>query len=75
MRVRLLSMAQARHAAATSSADTSSTGTPTAFHDRTTAPVAMDIIPMAIRVSKLSRKNDQASIAVKTPSRFSMSDD
>jgi hypothetical protein len=32
-------------------------------------------MPVAIRASKLARKKDQASRAVKTPSRFSKSDD
>jgi hypothetical protein len=35
----------------------------------------MAAMPTAIRVSKLSRNTDQATTAVKTPSRFRRSDD
>ena len=75
MRVRLLSIAHARQAPVTSRADPSRASASDGFHDRTAAPPAMAAMPMAIRASKFSRKMDQASSAVKTPSRFSRSED
>jgi len=75
IRVRLLSIAQARQAPATSSADPSSTILAAGFHARIIAPIAIDIMPIAIRVLTCSRNNDQARSAVKTPSRLSRSED
>ena len=73
-RVKLLSMPQARQAPAM--ANVPQAGSPVGLpaHDSTTPPAVMQAMPTAMRRSKFSRKTNQASSAVNTPSRFNSSE-
>ena len=72
LRVRLLSIAQHRHAPTISSAPT---GTPAAagFHDSSTPPATIATMPRNTCRSTFSRNTTHAITAVSTPSRFSSS--
>ena len=78
LRVRLLSMAQARHAPRTANAgNTLSRVIRAAFccgHESTTLPPTMASMPSAMRRSKFSRNTNHAIKAVNTPSALSNSD-
>ena len=74
-RVRLLSIAQARHAPATSSAGAPTARPPPSCKTSVAAPAAMASIPTAIRTGTCSRNTTAASRAVKRPSRLSSSAD
>src|ERR1043166_172338 len=74
LRVRLLSMAHAKHAPVIRIGPQ---GMPTSgfpAHDKTTPPAMIAAIPKAMRRSKFSRQMNQAIVAVKTPSRLSSND-
>ncbi len=73
--VRLLSIAQARHAPAMANGPhgTSHLGRPP--QERTAPPATIAATPRTIRRPEFSRKTNHAITAVSTPSRFSSSDD
>src|SRR6185369_14703722 len=73
-RVRLLSIAQARHAPTIAIAPHGAPAAGRPVHDSSTPPAVINAIPAAIRLSKFSLNTNQASTAVSTPSRFSSSD-
>src|SRR3984893_3464498 len=73
-RVRLLSIAQQRHAAPTSSAPRDILLHPSGPMESTTLPATIAAIPHAIRQSKFSRKTNHASPAVNADSRFRSKD-
>src|ERR1700716_84783 len=74
LRVRLLSIAQQRQAALTSSAPRDIPPNPSDPLESTTLPATIAAIPHAIRQSKFSRKINHASPAVKADSRFRSKD-
>ena len=74
LRVRLLSIAQKRHAASTASDGNNEPKRMSSGHERTSAPATMSAMPNAIRRSKFSRKTNQAMSAVSTPSALSNSE-
>src|SRR5258708_2298683 len=74
LRVRLLSMAQARQAPAIASGPRRSARDRLACQESTTAPAAIAAMPRAIRRSKFSRKTNQATRTVATDSRLSKSE-
>ena len=73
-RVRLLSTAQAEQAPtiANDPHGTPESGRPS--HERDNPPIAISVIPHAMRLSTCSRKANHAMRAVRTPSRFSSKD-
>src|SRR5258708_6926073 len=73
-RVRLLSIAHARHAPAIAIAPHGAPDVGRPAHDSTIPPAVINAIPAAIRLSKFSLNTNQASTAVSTPSKFSSSD-
>src|ERR1700730_10179278 len=73
-RVRLLSIAQQRHAALTSSAPRDIPPNPSGPMESTTLPATIAAMPHAIRQSKFSRKTNHASPAVSADSRFRSKD-
>src|SRR5436190_4697298 len=73
-RVRLLSIAQARHAPPIAIAPHGAPPAGRPVHDSTIPPAVINAIPAAIRLSKFSLNTNQASAAVSTPSRFNSSD-
>src|ERR1700730_1547973 len=70
-RVRLLSIAQQKHAPTIANAPHEKPTVSPGFHDSSNPPATMAIIPMRIRRSKFSPNANQASKAVSTPSRLS----
>src|SRR6266849_5509044 len=74
LRVRLLSIAQQRHAALTSSAPRDTSPNPPGPMESTTLPATIAAMPHAIRQSKFSRKTNHASPAVSADSRFRSKD-
>src|ERR1700744_584389 len=70
LRVRLLSIAQHAHAAATSRAPSGTLVAP-GRHDNATPPATIASMPRNTWVSTFSRNTIHAISAVKTPSRFS----
>ena len=69
--MKLLSIAQQKHAPTIANAPHEKPVTLPGFHDSSRPPVRMAIIPRKIRRSKFSRNTNQASNAVNTPSRLS----
>ena len=74
LRVRLLSIAQNKQAAATAADGARAPKSTSCGHDKTSAPPTISAMPAAMRRSKFSRNTNQAISAVNTPSRFSNSD-
>ena len=74
LRVKLLSMAQHRQAPKIASGGQTDFTESNPDHESTTAPVIIAAIPRAIRLSKFSRKTNQARSAVRTPSALSRSE-
>jgi hypothetical protein len=74
LRVRLLSMPQARQAPSTASAGSKLPNRASADQLSTRAPATIASMPSAMRRSKFSLKANQASSAVKTPSALSSSE-
>src|SRR5580658_820847 len=74
LRVRLLSMAHARQAAAIAKGPTTPPARTAVPVDRTTPPVTINAMPAAMRRSKFSLNANHASRAVKTLSKFKISD-
>ena len=72
--VRLLSIAQQRHAAATAAGPTNPPHDRRPSQESTMPPATMASIPRAMRRSKFSRNTDHAMSAVNTPSRLSRRD-
>lgn len=71
LRVRLLSIPQAKQAPRTASIGHSPANCASPGQLKTTAPATIAPMPSAIRLSKFSLKTNQASSAVNTPSAFS----
>ena len=74
LRVRLLSIAHARQAAAIAEGPTMPPARTAEPVDRTTPPATISAMPAAIRRSKFSLNANQANRAVMTPSKFKISD-
>src|SRR5438093_6054170 len=72
-RVRLLSIAQQRHAPAISSAPREIPNSP-GVHESMSPPMTMRAMPAAMRQSKFSRNTNHANRAVNTASRLSSSE-
>ena len=74
LRVRLLSIAQQKHAPQMASAPQEILSSRCGCHESKTPPPRMAIIPAKIRRSKFSLNTNHASNAVSTPSRFRSND-
>ena len=74
LRVRLLSIAQKKHAPQMHSAPHGTASSRCGSQESKTPPPRMAIIPVKIRRSKFSLKTNHASNAVSTPSRFRSND-
>src|SRR6267378_6073414 len=74
LRVRLLSMAQHRHARTIKAKPGEAPPCPPGVHASIKPPATMQNIPAVTRRSKFSWNRNQARSAVKAPSRFSRSD-
>ena len=74
LRVKLLSMAQHKQAPRIASGGQTDFTESNPDHDSTTVPATIAAMPRAIRLSKFSRKTNQARSAVRTPSALRRSE-